>query len=123
MKMLLKDGNWVLNAVTFIINWGSYILLGNVLTPLFKDQYTSTQISLIGVIFVLTGVVGCYLMGLYIDKTQNHLRAIRFVVVALLVLYIVAIILIPLGILWITCAFAFFAGIFNVPILPSCYAF
>ena len=67
--MVLKNRNSVFNMCIFIIIWGGYITLGNVLTPLFDSQFTPTQISIIGVVFVLTGVIGCFLMGLYIDKT------------------------------------------------------
>ena len=66
---ILRNKNSVLNMSIFIIIWGGYITLGNVLTPLFDSQFTPTQISIIGVVFVLTGVIGCFLMGLYIDKT------------------------------------------------------
>ena len=30
---------------------------------------------------------------------------------------------IPIGKLWITCFFAFFAGLFDVPVLPACYQY
>ena len=120
---ILRNKNSVLNMSIFIMVWGGYITLGNVLTPLFDSQFTPTQISIIGVIFVLTGVIGCFLMGLYIDKTQMHLRAIRILCSCLCVLYFTAIFLLPIGNLYVTCAVCFFAGMLNVPILPSTYAF
>lgn len=69
MKTLLKIRNFVFNMITFIIVWGNYITLGNCLTPLFADQFSPSKISIIGLIFVLTGVIGCYMMGLFIDRT------------------------------------------------------
>lgn len=113
----------MLTAVTFVLMWGNYITLGNVLTPLFKDQYTPSQISIIGLIFVVTGVIGCYLMGLFIDKTQKHLWAIRFITASLAALYTGGIFIIPIGILGVTGVLGFFLGMFNVPILPSAYAY
>ena len=38
-------------------------------------------------------------------------------------LYFTAIFLLPIGNLFVTCAVCFFAGMLNVPILPSTYAF
>jgi hypothetical protein len=49
--------------------WGNFIGFGNLLTPLFDAQFTPSQISLIGGVFVIAGVFGCYSMGLFIDKT------------------------------------------------------
>ena len=110
--------------LTFIIMWGNYITLGNVLSPLFGPQFTPSGISLIGVIFVMAGAIGCFIMGYFIDKTQKHLFAIRFITVALTLFYIIGSFgLLQIGVLGLTCAFAFFAGIFNVPILPSSYSF
>ena len=113
----------MLTATAFGILWGNYITLGNILTPLFKDQFTSSQISIIGAIFVVTGIIGCYLMGLYLDKTQRQLTGIRFITVGMLLLFVTALFIIPVGMLALTCVFAFLAGALNVPILPSSYAF
>ena len=108
----------------FIIMWGSYVTLGNVLTPFFNPNgFTPTQISLIGVIFVFSGVVGCYIMGFFIDKTQKHLLGIRIITISLGTLYLLANLIIPPGILVLTCVFAFFAGMLNVPILPAAYSY
>ena len=74
-------------------------------------------------VFVLFGVVGCYVMGIYLDKTKNFLPAIRTITIAMAVLYALGLVLLPIGNFWITSAFAFFAGIFNVPILPACYSY
>lgn len=43
--------------------------------------------------------------------------------IALAILYLFAMFLLPIGSLPITCGFAFFAGLLNVPILPSSYSF
>ena len=69
MKTLFKNRNFLFNMLTFVIVWGDYITLANVLTPLLGGQFTPSKISIIGVTFVLTGVIGCYLMGIFIDKT------------------------------------------------------
>ena len=68
-KRLFTNGTFLLNACVFMILWGDFVAMGNVLTPLFEDQYTPTQIAELGVSFILGGTIGCYLMGLFIDKT------------------------------------------------------
>lgn len=121
IKTLSKNRNFVFNLVVFSCVWGNYITLGNVLTPLFGPQFTSAEISLIGMIFVVTGAIGCFLMGTWLDKTKQYLFAIRFITTCLLCLCLLALILLPMGKLWITCIFAFLIGLLSVPILPACY--
>ena len=109
--------------LSFVIVWGSYITLGNCLTPMFSSQFSPAEISIIGIIFVITGVIGCYLMGVFIDKKQKHLIAIRCIVIGMVLLYGSSVFLIPIGNLAVTGAFAFFLGLTNVPILPSSYSY
>ena len=123
MKTLIKNRNFCYLIISFTIVWGSYVTVGNVLSPLFQKQFTPSEISIVGMTFVITGVIGCYIIGFYIDKTQKHLVAIRFIVVGLALIYISSIFLLPIGNLGLTCTFAFFAGLFNVPILPSSYSY
>ena len=110
--------------VVFQIMYGTYVALGNTITPLLgPNGYTPSQVSIIGVIFVFSGVVGCYLMGVFIDKTQRHLLGIRFVTIGLACLYMTATLILPPGIFVLTCVFGLLAGMFNVPILPATYSF
>ena len=62
-------------------------------------------------------------MGLYIDKTQKNLFAMRFVTIGLCCLYCVAMIVVPPGKLYLVVILAFFLGLINVPILPASYPF
>ena len=94
-----------------MIIWGNFVALGNVLTPIFGDQFTPTEISLVGVSFVLAGVIGCYIMGIFIDKTKKFIFAIRFIVILLAILFCLAPVIIPPGLLWLTMTCCFFAGL------------
>ena len=40
--IVLKNWNSIFNMIIFTIIWGGYIVLGNVLTPLFDSQFTPT---------------------------------------------------------------------------------
>ena len=62
-------------------------------------------------------------MGMFLDKTKKHLVGIRFLASSLAVLYGCAMFMLPIGSLPLTCVFAFFAGILNVPILPCAYSY
>ena len=69
IRTLSANRNFLLTATTFVIMWGNFIALGNTLTPIFNDDFTPSEISLIGVAFVIAGVIGCFMMGLFVDKT------------------------------------------------------
>ena len=66
---------------------------------------------MVGVSFVLAGVIGCYVMGIFIDKTKKFIVAIRFIVILLTVLFFLALAIIPAGLLWLTIIGCFFAGL------------
>ena len=59
-----------------MLMWGGiYTTLGNVLSPLFDRQFSSSQISLIGAIFVLSGMVGLLVFGFFLDKFKDYVGA------------------------------------------------
>ena len=76
---------------------------------------------MVGSIFVVFGAIGCYIMGAFLDKTKEFLLAVRIVNITLFSTFALSIALLPLGKLWITCIFALFGGLFNLPILPSSF--
>lgn len=85
-KKLLRNKTFVGNAVIFTIMWGTYTAIGNLLSPLFNQYYTPGQISIIGGIFVIAGVIGCFVAGVVIDKTQGMLGVIRTIATVVTVL-------------------------------------
>jgi len=115
--------NFKLIATAFVLMWGNFIGLGNQLTPLFSSQFSPALISLIGASFVVAGVIGCFCMGLFIDKTQKHLFGIRGLAIAVMVSISLCTAFFPLGSLPVTVTIVALLGIFTVPILPSSYAF
>lgn len=112
----------MLTLVCFVCMYGDFVSFGNVLTPLFGDQFTPAQISVIGVIFVITGVIGCFLIGVYIDKTGMTKRAVKFITLVTLILFITGMYLLSLGVFWVTCLLAVFLGMALIPVLPAGYA-
>jgi len=103
--------------------WGNYTAFGNILNPLFISQYSPAQISLIGVVFVLFGLIGCLIVGTYLDKSKNFKLAIRVLSIGLAIGFVVGIYVIPLGNFYITISFGAVGGILNVPILPATYPY
>ena len=94
-KKLLSNKTYVGNAVIFTILWGTYTAIGNLLSPLFGPYYQPAQISLISGVFVLMGVLGCYIAGVVIDKTQGMLGTIRTIATVVTVILIAEMWVIP----------------------------
>ena len=94
-RKLLSNKTYIGNAVIFTILWGTYTAIGNLLSPLFGAYYQPSQISLISGVFVLMGVLGCYLAGVVIDKTQGMLGTIRTIATVVTVVLLAEIWVIP----------------------------
>ena len=122
-KKLLSNKTYIGNAVIFTILWGTYTAIGNLLSPIFGPHYTASEISLIGGVFVLCGVLGCFLAGLIIDKTQAMLGTIRTIATVVTVLLFIGIWIIPSGHFIGTLICAALLGLFIVPSITACYTF
>lgn len=103
--------------------WGNYLTLGNSLATLFGSQFSPVTTSLIGAIFVISGAIGCFVMGMYLDKTQKFRQAVRFISIGLFFMLTASMVILPIGSLWLTSLFAIFTGLLNVPILPSAFQY
>ena len=122
-KKLLRNKTFVGNAVIFTIMWGTYTAIGNLLSPLFNQYYTSSQISLIGGVFVIAGVIGCFVAGVVIDKTQGMLGVIRTIATVVTVLITALTYVIPTGYFILTLSLCSVMGFFIVPSITACYTF
>lgn len=78
---------------------------------------------MIGIVFVFSGILGSYLMGLWMDKTKNTLLGLKLSSIGMQIIYFGSLYLIPLGNFPLTTVLAFFIGLLNVPILPAGYGF
>ena len=122
-KKLLSNKTYVGNAVIFTILWGTYTAIGNLLSPLFGAYYQPAQISLISGVFVLMGVLGCYIAGVVIDKTQGMLGTIRTISTVVTVLLLAEMYVIPSKAFWPTLIVCGLLGFFIVPSITACYTF
>ena len=123
IKELLKNTEWIKTSWIFTVILGTWISLGNLLTPLLGDLYTPSEISSIGGVFVLFGIVGTVLAGLIIDKTHAYIKMIRIICSMCSVMVLLLIWIIPTGSLGMTMVSVAILGTFISPILPAGYSF
>ena len=123
IRVLRQNGSYLGNAWVFVVIWGTYGAVGNLLTPFFGSQYSPSQISMIGGAFVFFGVMGTTLVGIVIDKTKAYLFIIRVISTACATVMFAALWIVPSGNLALTLLFACALGFFMTPILPAGYSF
>ena len=123
IKELMRNKEWIRTAWIFTVILGTWISLGNLLTPLFGDLYSASQISTIGGVFVLFGVAGTVTAGIIIDKTQAYIKIIRLICIVCSIMAMLLIWIIPTGNLGLTLLSLAFLGTFISPILPAGYSY
>lgn len=103
--------------------WGNYTLFAIILNPFFGAIYTPSEISVIGMVFIFSGFIGCIIGGIYIDKTRNFKLCIRVLCWSCFAFYALGVYVVSLENFIVLSIASIFLGITNVPILPSSYQF
>ena len=123
-RILLKNRNYMLILGSFSFIFFSYNAIGVNLSLLFDSHGAgSFEDSVIGIIFVTVGAVCCALAGIFLDRTNKYLFALRYVCVGTCISMICAIFLSATNQFWALCIFSVMAGMCMVPIVPIAFAF
>ena len=121
---LCHNKNYICNATIFMIFWGIQSTMAVILTPLLSPgNYTTSELSLVGVCFVSGGMVFLFVYGIVLDRTRAYLTAARLISTVVIFCGVAAIWIIPAGNIVITCAWAFITGSFVLPIFTVCLPF
>ena len=123
VAVLRKNWNYIGNAWVFTVFEGTFFSVGNLLSPLFGDSYTATQISALGGAFVTVGVLATFAAGVILDRTKAWLVAIRSISVLGTACLLSALWVIPYGNFYITLGLCAVMGAAMCPILPAGYSF
>ena len=124
LKKLMKDKNFMIMILLFSMVFGVYSSFGAILSAFFsKFGFNSYQNSLIGIVFIISGILGAAFQGYVMDVLKKYIFAIRMicfgsVLAALIFIYScstenITIVLINVGVL----------GFLLLPIIPVGYAF
>jgi MFS transporter, FLVCR family, feline leukemia virus subgroup C receptor-related protein len=121
---LFLNVNYVLIFVIFSCMYTVYAGLGFVINPLLTPYgYTPTQISAIGVVFVLTGSTASVLAGMFLDRTKKYLFTLRLVPCVSTLAAMIGFFLVPTGIFLWAAVTVGIAGFMMVPIISVSYNF
>ena len=73
-------------------------------------------------IFVFIGTFAAIGTGIYLDRTNRYLFALKTVSVSAFISLVIAIFLLPTGTLWAALIFCLIGGVSLVPIIPVAYS-
>jgi MFS family permease len=101
-----------------------FIALGVVLDPFFGALgFTTGQISIIGVLFVLSGVVSSLIFGVLLDKYRKYLATLKVICFGTTIILTACYGTFIQGNYYFVCASAILIGSIMVPMLPVGSAF
>ena len=109
--------------VAFLICWGSFASFGMILSPLFEGIFTASQISIIGAIFVISGVFGSFSMGLFLDKTKKVLFGLRLVTTSVASTCMIGFGTLLSETFFLNCMWALLLGFTIFAILPTAFGY
>lgn len=120
----IKNKQFVLIMLIFGCLDGVFIGIGVVLDPFFKALgFGTSQISALGGIFVICGVLSALVIGYVLDKTSKYLITMRSICISSTLLFIVGYASFASGNIYIVGANIVLDGFALVPFLPVCIAF
>ena len=106
--------------------FGVYSTLGAIIDNIANGyHYSSEQASILGAVFIISGVVGAFVISTFLDKYNAYLKSLRIVCFGSLFFGIIMRITIPLGPDYFiySCINIGLAGFFIVPIMPVAFSF
>ena len=119
-----KIVDFVIIIYNYGVFYGIYIAFGALLDPILEPYgYNSNTIALVGIIFILAGVVGIFVFGFIMDKYKKFLLLFRVVGFGTTICAGAAIYVIPAGSPWPTLILVLVAGVCVLPVIPVCISF
>ena len=117
-KVVLKDKNFVKLIFTFGIVFGTLNTYGTIVGIIAnKNGYSDSNASLFGAAFIIGGITGSAILGIYVEKTRKY--KIAMTVIATLAIFGPFALYggMHTGYVWPVCVGAFILG-FNLAVLP-----
>lgn len=122
--ILMKNRNFVLLLICYILIFCIYTGIGGILPWLWSPfNFGVFEVCLIACTVVFIGAFACFAMGVYLDRTNKYIAALRFVLIGTCVWMAFSAYLIPTGFFWCSIVWSVGSGLIMVPIVPIGFAF
>jgi sugar phosphate permease len=124
LKNLLKNKSYLLMCVSFTSLYGVYTSLGAVVAAVTSPYgYSGTANAIFGGTFIFFGVVGSFVLGVALDKTQKYKLMINATSLCAVFFIGVSFYTLPTGNVALFAANLAFIGFCVIPIIPISYGF
>lgn len=124
IKALFKNRNYVLLFFSFNFLYGLYCAISGVISS-FTDPYgfTPQDISVICIVFSLSGILNSFVMGLLLDRYQCYKKALVFLCCSSIVALALSAYTLPKGKVGLQSAVMMLTGASMIPVVTICFSF
>ena len=126
LVVILRNKNYMLLVLTYAMVFGVYSCLGAIINNLASAYgFSSVDASIFGAVFIISGLVGSFIISSLLDKYNTYLKALRTVCFGSLACGACLRLTFPLGppALVPVVINIGAVGVFIIPIIPVSYAF
>ena len=124
LKELSSNKNYRWINICFMCMYGVYTCLGAIINDLVsKFGFSSTDSSIMGACFIMSGLVGSFVFSGQLDKHQKYLLQLRIVCFTTLFLFSFSFLTLPTGSLLLVSLNISVVGFFLLPIIPLGFGF
>ena len=118
IKKVLKDRNFQKILFTFGIIFGTVNTLGTIVGIIAnKYDYSDANASVFGAVFIIGGIVGSAIMGIYVETSRKYKRAMIIISIIAMIGPLGLLSSLYTGLVWPVCIACFVLG-FDLAILP-----
>ena len=126
LVIIIRNRNYLLLVIVYAMVFGVYSCLGAIINNLASAYgFTSVDASIFGAAFIISGLIGSFIISSFLDKYKAYIKALRIVCFGSFFFGFLQRItfglgpeFFPLVVINIGCV-----GMFIIPIIPVCYAF
>lgn len=122
-KLLLHNPSYLLLCVSFTMLYGIYTSLGAVVASITQPfGYTGSDNAIFGAIFIFSGVLGSFVLGVFLDKTAKYKFLIVMTSGSAIALILLGLLTLPFN-KWVFTINLALIGFSVIPIIPISYGF
>lgn len=124
IKSLFKNRNYIYMFICFNSLYGLYCAISGVMAA-FTDyyKYTSSEISIVCLMFSISGILNSFFIGTLLDKYQCYRKALLTLCVASMISFALCLVGIPSKKVGIAGGVMVLTGASMIPIVPICFSF
>lgn len=123
LKLLLANRSYLLLTITFAMLYGIYCSFGAVVASLTGPyNYTATDNAIFGGVFIIFGVLGSFVLGVYLDKSAKFKFLIIMTSGLSMVFILLGLLTLPFN-KWLFTFNLALVGFTVIPIIPISYGF